>query len=1036
MNTRTARIIRARRKRRQLKRGNASYFLRRLLVFAIILLVIVLFTIMTGLGSVVGAYAYYARDLPAPSEIESAQNEAFQTTVLYDRTGQHVLYEVVPPIGGDRQWASIYDIPQYFLDATVAIEDSSFYSNPGFDIRGISRAMWSNINGGTVQGASTITQQLVRNVLLSEEERTELTFDRKTREIILASEISRLYSKAQILEWYINTNFYGNQAYGIEAASRIYFDKPARELNLAEATMLAAIPQFPTQNPIDNPDNARFRQHLVLQRMVNLGYLTQEQMNEALAQPIILGRYSERFDITAPHFSLYARNEAETLLNQMGLDGTYLISQGGLRIYTTLDLDLQEQLECVSRTHVMRLDGADPNFVHNTHAGGACLAADYLPALPAEMQGLERQVTNAAGVVLKADTSEIVAMIGSVDFWNKGIDGNFNVATAERQPGSIFKPIVYMTAFLNPIDNGTTIVTPATMTTDVRMEFNTGGGEPYIPQNIDLTYHGPVSIRDALANSYNVPVVQVLNWVGLSKALQTAHRLGINSLDEGINAYGLSLALGAGETTLLDLTYVYNLFNNFGFSTGTPVHASVARPGYRQLDPVSILRIEDAEGKVLWEYSESKGTFDRRLIIPQGMAYIMTDILADEEARLQAFEADNPLELSRPAAAKTGTTDDNRDSTTIGYTPQYTTGVWVGNNDNTSMSDVTGITGAAPIWHAVMEYLHIRDNLEVKVWERPSTIVEQTVCLWSGLLPTQNCPQVPGEIFFVDTVNRIDYRPQRTDTMWYRLPIDVCTNTRANNTTPAQCVEERIFFDFNTPELRQWAEANSPDLLPPAAESVVQEGSQFSPIAFVSPRSLDKVGGEVEIYGNTRMDNFAYYQIGFGQGNEPANFTQIGESGTESGFNQLMGVWDTSELEDGIYTLQLQVVNAENRVETAYTRVTVDNTPPEIRLIEPQNSATYYADRDIIINFQAEVFDVGDIDRVEFYTTSNEDSEDEEETQETGDILIGQSTAFPYTLPWTIEETGLKTFWAVAYDRAGNRTESIRIVVNLEETAP
>lgn len=1039
VNTRTARIIRTRRKRRQQKQGNTSYFLRRLLVIGIILLAAVVLTLLTGVGGAVGVYAYYARELPPPSQIESAQDDAFQTTVLYDRTGQYVLYEIVPTLGGDRQWASIYDVPQYFLDATVAIEDASFYTNPGFDLRGIVRAMWTNLNGGTVQGGSTITQQLVRNVLLTEEERAERTFDRKSKEIILASEISRLYSKEQILEWYINTNFYGNLAYGIEAAARIYFDKPAHELTLGEAAMLAAIPQFPRQNPIDNPDSARLRQQLVLQRMVNLGYITQEQMSEALAQPIILGRYSERFDITAPHFSLYARTEAETILNQLGLDGSYLVSRGGLRIYTTLDYDLQEQLECVSRTEVMRLDGAAQDFVHNTHSGGPCTAASYLPPLPADMQGVERHVTNAAGVMLKADTSEIVAMIGSVDFWNKGIDGNFNVATAERQPGSVFKPIVYMTAFLNPIDNGTTIVTPAMMTTDVRMEFNNGGPEPYVPQNIDLVYHGPVSIRDALANSFNVPAVQVLNWVGLSKVIQTAHRLGINSLDEGINAYGLSLALGSGETTLLDMTYVYNVFNNLGYATGMPVHASVARPGYRQLNPTSILRIEDAEGKILWEYSEGKGTFDRRLIIPQGMAYIMTDILSDEEARLQAFAPGNPLELSRPAAAKTGTTDDNRDSVTVGYTPQYTTGIWVGNNDNTSMTDVTGMTGAAPIWHAIMEYAHA--NLEVKVWERPSTVVEQTVCQWSGLLPTQNCPQVPRELFFVDTVNGIDYRPQRTDNLWYRLPIDVCTNTRANNTTPSQCVEERIFFNFDvTPELRQWAEENVTELLPPQAESVVIEGSQFSPIAFVAPRFPDKVSGQVEIYGNTRMDNFAYYQLGFGQGNEPSSFIQIGQNGAESGFNQLLGVWDTTQQPDGVYTLQLQVVNGENRVETAYTRITVDNTPPEIRLIEPPPAGTYYADTDIIVNFQAEVFDAGDIDRVEFYVAASPDEQDDDEEEDTqpevGGILIGESTAFPYTLPWAIEEFGVKTFWAVAYDRAGNRAESLRVVITLEEEAP
>ncbi|MFP4322183.1 MAG: penicillin-binding protein [Anaerolineales bacterium] len=1026
MNTRTARIIRARRRRRHQQTRNAGHILKWIIGSLGSVMALMVLGVLGIIGTGVGIYLYYANELPPPASIARAQEQSSQTTVMYDRTGETIIYEVMPPTEGDRQQVAIEDLPPYIAQATVALEDASFYENPGFDVRGIARAMWTNLTGGTVQGGSTITQQLVKNVLIPEEERGALSVDRKIRELILASEISRLYSKDQIMEWYLNTNFYGNLAYGIEAAARVYFDKSARELTLAEAALLVAIPQFPAQNPIDNPENARTRQAVVLREMVNEGYISQAEADAALAEQIIIRPFGSRFELIAPHFSLYARAEAERLLNEQGRDGSFLVSQGGLRIYTTLDVDLQDQMECAARTHVTRLDGAEPSFVHNARDGQACRAADALPPLPDDMLGAERHVTNAAGVVLRAETGEIMAMLGSVDYWNEGIDGNFNVATAERQPGSVFKPVVYLTAFLTPIDTSN-IVTPATMLNDVETEFN-NSGQPYVPQNFDRQFHGPVSVRDALANSYNVPVVQVLNWVGLSPVIRTAHRMGINSLNENLSEYGLSLALGAGEVTLLDMTYTYNVMNTLGYGVGVPVHTSRARQGFRQLDPTTILRIETSEGDILWEFSEQRGTFDRRLIMPSGMAYIMTDILADEEARLEQFASDNPLELARPAAAKTGTTDDNRDSWTIGYTPQYTTGVWVGNNDNRSMTDVTGITGAAPIWHAIMEYLHTRDAVPPIAWTRPGTVVEQTVCLWSGLLPTGDCPQVPREIFYVDTVNGVDYRPQRADDMWYRLAVDTCNNSRANETTPPQCVQENVFFDF-PPEMQPWAAANAPDLLPPEDEGVVLTDSQFSPVALVSPRFPDQISGVIEIYGNTNVDDLSYFQVGFGPGNEPSSFVQIGPNGDVADFNQLLGEWDTRPLEDGVYTLRLQVIRADNSVESASTRVTVDNTPPEIRLTAPQEAATLSAQDDVIVVLESEVFDLGNIDRVEFY--ANDRDNPNTAPGDVAGVLLGSSDAFPYTYTWTIDDDGPRTFWAVAIDQAGNETASNRVTINL-----
>ena len=636
----TAHTIARLTRRRRRQRHRAGQTVPRVLRWTGVVLGVSALVLAVGALIAVGVFAavynYYAAQLPPPERIVAAEEEAFLTSVLYDRTGQTVLYEVIDPEGGDRRWVRLGDLPPYVLQATVAIEDASFYRNPGYDLRGMMRALWANLTGGQLQGGSTITQQLVRNVLLAPEERRELSVGRKVKEVILATEISRLYSKDQILEWYINTNFYGGWAYGIEAAAQQYFSKPARDLTLAEAAMLAAIPQFPLQNPIDNPEAAKLRQGLVLGAMVDEGYITQQQADEAFAQPLAVRPFSARFDIIAPHFSFYARAEAEAILNDLGLDGARLLTRGGLRIYTTLDLDLQLQAECVARSYVSRLDGGDPFVTYNTSLGTPCPAATYLPPLPQTMLGVPRDVTNAAVVVLRGETGEILSMVGSVDYWDEGIQGNYNAALAQRQPASSFKPFVYMAAFLQgPLPGYPNGITAATMTYDVPIEFD-NGGQPYTPVNIDRQYHGPMSVRDALANSYNVPPVQLANLIGLGPILRTAHRLGINSLTQP-HRYGLALALGSGEVSLLDLTYAYNVFNQGGYMVGAPVHEDQSAPGFRGLNPVAILRIEDADGQVLWQYGEETGTFQRRLVLEPALAYILTDILADDAAREPAF---------------------------------------------------------------------------------------------------------------------------------------------------------------------------------------------------------------------------------------------------------------------------------------------------------------------------------------------------------------------------------------------------------------
>ncbi len=1010
----TTRIARHRRHRRKRQRSHAPGVLRWIGAALAGLAGVVLLGTLAALGLFTVIYNHYAAELPPPENIVAAQEEAFLTSVLYDRTGQTVLYEVIDPTGGDRRWISIDQIPRYFLDATVAIEDASFYNNPGFDLRGMARALWNNLTGGYIQGGSTITQQLVRNVLLEGSTQRDVSMDRKVKEVILATEISRLYSKEQILEWYVNTNPYGGWAYGIEAATQQYFNKPARDLSLAEAAMLAAIPQFPLQNPIDNPDAAKRRQGLVLQAMVEEGYITQAQADEAFQQPLAVQPFSERFDIIAPHFATYARAETEAILNDLGLDGQRLVTRGGLRVYTSLDLDLQLQAECVTRSHVARLDGADPQTTYNTSVGTPCPAANYLPPLPLDVQGIDRQVTNGAAVIIRAQTGEILSMVGSVDYWNEGISGNYNATLAQRQPASAFKPVVYTAAFLQgPLPGYPNGITAATMTYDVPIEFD-NAGQPYTPINIDRQYHGPMSVRDALANSYNVPPVQIANLIGLGPIIRTAHRLGINSLSQS-NNYGLALALGSGEVSLLDLTYAYNVFNTGGYMHGMPVHDDQAIPGFRTLNPVAILRIEDADGRVLWQYSEETATFQRRLVLEPALAHIMTDILADNAAREPAFGSSSPMALSRPAAAKTGTTNDNRDSWAVGYTPQLAAGVWVGNNDNRSMNDITGITGAAPIWHALMEYAHTRDSLPRAEWPRPANVIERVVCQTSGLLPTRYCPQT-REIFFVDSQQGIDTQPVQADTYWRSYDVNVCTGRLATASSSPGCVEQVVFFDYPQ-DVRAWARETG-QRFPPTEYDAAGGASPFSAVTIISPPFLARVRGVVEVRGNVSDENFAYYRLDYGAGTQPDVWLQVGGQNTTSGRDIVLGTWDTTGLSDGaVYTLRLTMVRADNSLEMSYVSVTVDNRPPVVALSEPANDSRYRVGQDLYIPLRAEPEDNVQIAYVAFFRDGEQ---------------VATAEEYPYTTRLPIEGPGNYTFWTVAYDAAGNMAESGRVNVVIE----
>lgn len=691
-------------------------------------------------------YVWLTIGLPSPDHLYDRRSAP--STRILDRNGK-LLYEIIDPHAGRHSPLSLTQIPEECQRATIATEDANFFSNPGVDVMGILRAAWINLRGGEVlAGGSTITQQLARNLLLDPEERAERTLKRKLRESILAWRLARRYDKQEILTLYLNETYYGNLAYGIGAAANTYFAKPASDLSLAECALLAGLPQAPSvYDPLNDPKTASARQRVVLDLMEKHDYISSETVRLAAAERLHYA--SIVFPIEAPHFVMYVRAWLE---REYGLQALY---QSGLIVTTTLNLDWQHTAELVVGNRLQQLQR---------------------PPLDAGQP--ERNVNNAAVVALDPNTGEILTMLGSPDYFDPEIDGAVNAALALRQPGSAIKPITYAAAFdpTRPVP-----LTPGSTILDIRTSFPTQEGLPYVPVNYDQRYHGPVSARVALASSYNLPAVKVLNDVGIDTMTALARRLGITTLDDyesaGKRRYGLALTLGGGEVRLLELTRAYSAFANGGLS----------------IEPAAIQSVTDNEGRTLYRARDQAKS---RVLAPQ-VAYLITNILSDAQARAPAFGEGSVLQLNRPAAAKTGTTTDWRDNWTIGYTPEVVTGVWVGNANNEPMQHVSGVDGAGPIWHDFME-LVLRGQPE-REFERPPGLITAEICSLSGLLPTPDCPHTHDEIFIAGT------EPKLLDNWYQRIAVDVTSGLLPNADTPPDRIETRVYAVLPE-EAREWAQ--------------------------------------------------------------------------------------------------------------------------------------------------------------------------------------------------------------------------------------
>jgi len=870
-------------------------------------LIIVLF-ILVIVGLCLGSFALYeyysiASSLPSVSDLQQLSSQ-FETTRILDRKGD-LLYEILDPNAGRRTYVTLDKISPALVAATIATEDKDYYNHPGYDLLAIIRAIWQNYTTGeTVSGASTITQQLTRSILLTPAEASQQTYLRKVREIILAAEVTRRYTKDQILELYLNQIYYGNLSYGIEAAAETYFGTTADKLTLAQAAFLAGLPQSPAVYDIYTKRDATLaRDQEVLTLMVQDSADQNCIRVSNSPQPICVDPVTAanaaveirdfnfptpNVNIRYPHWVNYVRSQLEASYNAQD------IYNSGFTVYTTLDPTLQDFAQQLVTNQVAQLA---PN-----HASDGALIA------------------------IKPSTGEILAMVGSADFYNTAIAGQVNMAVSEtRQPGSSIKPINYVAAF----EKGWT---PATLIWDVPSEFPPSGDPndtrpPYIPNNYDNTFHGPVTVRTALANSFNLPAVKTLQFVGVygdQGMIAMAKRFGITSLNR--DDYGLSLTLGGGDVSVLEMVSAFSVFANGGV----------------RIPPVSILKIVDHQGKVIYQYTPPQGD---QIISPQH-SYLITSILSDNQARSWMFGPNSVLNLPFQVAAKTGTTNDFRDNWTLGYTPDLAAGVWVGNADYTPMVNTTGVSGAAPIWSQFMQTaVPYESGGHPTPFNRPAGIVDKIICSESGTEPSNWCKGGQrSEVFASDQLPLPagqDLRREVTLDTWTGLEAASGCSDFTNKEMTINVSDPWARKWFDTKPGRTWLDNNgfpSPPVYAPTRECNnndphptlqlnVNEGDVISQPTLAIQGTADATG------------DFKSWRLEFGLGNDPGNWTILAQ-GNQPVNNALFFNWDLSNLPNQTITLYLYVTGANGYAERSVHFSLALPTPTPVPTFTPVPSPT------------------------------------------------------------------------------------------------
>jgi membrane peptidoglycan carboxypeptidase len=909
-------------------------------LLALISLVLVLSLFIFGY-----LFTSFSRDLPSietlPALLDRERGELLTATRVVDRSGEVTLYTYEEP-AAPRKFLSIDPQEQEFFSpqlvrAATAVYDPDFWSNPGY-----------RLESGLNPEPQTIAEKLVSDLLLASEAPSPV---RALRMRLLAGQVVSNFGRAKVIEWYLNSAWFGRYAYGAESAAQLYLGKSAMGLTLAESALLSTVLRSPALNPIDAPQTALEMQRDLLRDMLAQGIINREEYDLAVAEKIVIIGSPERADTFAEGFIRQVEKQLESEL------GTQRLQRGGLIVRTTLDANLQEQLVCAAASQLIRVQYSN---VSGVAPGGLDCQADLL--LPTQsFNGLSAEGLAAAGLIMDPPTGEVLAYLEPM------------TVTGERlrdtgyQPGTLLSPMVALSAFSRGYS-------PASLVWDIP----SGSGTPGLED--ELTYHGAVNLRGALANDYIVPIARLVDEIGADNVWNSAALVGVDALAVFPNS--ATPLFSGSETSLFQLATSYSTFANQGWRSGRLDAVSGA------IVPETVLEITTTSGSIVRAHSIAQST----VIVSEPLAYMVNHVLSDESARWPSLGYPNALEVGQPVAAKVGSAGNHQQVWTVGYNANRLVLVWMGNRGTVGTELPEKV--AAGLWHAV--YTYVTRDTQFDGWAIPAGITETRVCSPSGMLPTVDCPLVVSDVFLFGN------EPSATDTLYFTARVNRETGLLATVFTPPELVEERTYMNVPA-EARAWAATAGIELAPQYYDAIQMQ--RVDPLVKISePAIFSVVSGRVNILGTADIADFTSYQVQVGEGINPSAWQQLGSSATKAVEDGLLAVWETTGL-DGLYAIRLNVVDSQRNIQTAIIQVTVDNTPPSGRITYPEDGSTVQPVRGGV-TMNALVEDQVGIARVEWWVDGKS-------------VLRQTSAPFVYQLDVV---SGSHTVYLKIWDSAGNST--------------
>jgi membrane carboxypeptidase/penicillin-binding protein len=896
-----------------------------------------------------------------------------QPTRLFDRERKNVLLTLENPAAQGKQYLYVpadgqvgkSQVSKYLIEATIAELDPGFWNHAGFSLAGITE--------GT---HPTLAQILVSNLLLDGE---PPSIKRNVRERLLAAQVTAQFGRDQVLEWYLNSAQYGETIFGADAAARVYFGKSAADLSVAEAAMLTAMAEKPSVNPLTGDQILAKQKDNIIQKMFVSGLITADEALQALVAGVHF-QSQVTTPTLAPEFTGLVLKQ---LSQKIPLERLY---RGGFDIVTTLDYGLQQQADCVSQVQLARLKGTQETAL--TFDGSHCEASSLLPGLHDEVGTLPEDISVEV-VVMEPHTGQILAMVG------ENGSGMLPSSPPEHSAGTILSPFMYLTAFSRGMS-------PATMLWDIPADDNTNASNPVIStKSSDSTsnYHGPVSLRQAFVNDYPGAVNDVLQQVGASNVILTENQFGLGTANLSSDGTTTFESLSSQTVSLLDGVQAYTVLADQGIMAGQPIIGDTNGTAQGELSSTSVLKVESVDGQVWLDWTVP----EMLPVVTRQIAYLTTNVLSDEKARVSSLGHPNSTEIGRPAAAKVSMAGGNSGAWTVGYVPQLAVGVWMGDSEET----MGGIKADMPsgLWHAIMEYA--TKQTPVQDFSAPTGVSLVQVCYPSGLLVSPLCPSIVQEAFLNGN------EPTQVDNLYQKVAINRETGLLATVFTPPEMIEEKVFLAIPQPA-QAWAREAGMDIPPDTFDTIVSPQLVSPDVQISDPRMFDQVAGMVTFTGSAGGEDFSYYRIQVGQGLNPQKWLQIGQDVKTPVTNGTLSTWDTSGLQ-GLYVVQLQVIRNDSHVDQAVLQLTIDNSPPELKILSPHTIEQIIYHPGMTVMMSVSATDNLVVKQVEFYV----------------DDKLEATLLEPfYVILWDALP-GEHTLRVKVYDLAGNQSEaSIPFVVS------